>query len=33
MKTLLKILICLLIVAGTLGGAYAQFGKPEDAIK
>ncbi len=33
MKTLLKILICLLIVAGTLGGAYAQFDKPEDAIK
>ena len=33
MKTLLKILICLFIVAGTLGGAYAQFDKPEDAIK
>jgi cytochrome c556 len=33
MKTLLKILICLFIVAGTLGGAYAQFNKPENAIK
>jgi cytochrome c556 len=29
----LKILICLFIIAGALGGAYAQFGKPESAIK
>ena len=33
MKTLLKISICLFLVAGFLGGAYAQFGTPEDAIK
>jgi len=33
MNTLLKILICFFIVTGTLGGAYAQFDKPEDAIK
>jgi cytochrome c556 len=32
-KTFLKISICLFIVAGILGGAYAQFDKPEDAIK
>lgn len=33
MKTLLKVLVCLVIVAVPLGGAYAQFVKPEDAIK
>ena len=33
MKKLVKILICIVIVVGTLGGAHAQFGKPEDAIK
>jgi cytochrome c556 len=33
MKTLMKISVCLLIVAGFLGGARAQFDKPEDAIK
>ena len=29
----MRILICLAIIAGTFAGAYAQFGKPEDAIK
>ena len=33
MKALLKISICLLVVAGILGGAHAQFDRPEDAIK
>jgi len=33
MKTLLKVLVCLVIVAVALGGAYAQFSKPEHAIK
>ena len=33
MKALMRILICLAIIAGTFAGAYAQFGKPEDAIK
>ena len=33
MKTLLKILVGLVVVAIALGGAYAQFAKPEDAIK
>ena len=33
MKNLLMILICLVFIAGTLGGAYAQFAKPEHAIK
>lgn len=33
MKTLLKILVCLVLVAVAFGGAYAQFAKPEDAIK
>ena len=33
MKTLLKVLICFVIVAVALGGAYAQFAKPEHAIK
>jgi len=33
MKKLVKIFLCLVIVAITFGGAYAQFAKPEDAIK
>ncbi len=33
MKTLLKILVCLVLVAVALSGAYAQFAKPEHAIK
>ena len=33
MKKLVRILICLAFVAITVGGAYAQFAKPEDAIK
>ncbi len=33
MKTLLKVLVCFVIVAVALGGAYAQFSKPEKAIK
>ena len=33
MKKLVGILICLAFVAITVGGAYAQFAKPEDAIK
>ena len=33
MKKLLMILVCLFSVAAALGGAYAQFAKPEDAIK
>jgi cytochrome c556 len=33
MKTLLKILVCLVFIAVAFGGAYAQFAKPEDAIK
>lgn len=33
MKTLLKILVCIVIVAVAVGGAYAQFAKPEHAIK
>ena len=33
MKKLLMVLACLVFVAATLGGAYAQFAKPEDAIK
>ena len=33
MKTFLKISVCLIIVAVALGSAYAQFAKPEYAIK
>ena len=33
MKKLVKILICLIFIAAAVGGAYAQFAKPEDAIK
>jgi cytochrome c556 len=33
MKKLLMILVCLVFIAGALGGAYAQFAKPEYAIK
>ena len=33
MKTLLKIFVCLVLVAVALGGAYAQFAKPEYAIR
>lgn len=33
MKTLLKISVCFILVAVALGGAYAQFAKPEYAIK
>ena len=33
MKTLLKISVCFVLVAIALGGAYAQFAKPEYAIK
>jgi hypothetical protein len=33
MKKLLMILICFVFVAGAIGVAYAQFAKPEYAIK
>jgi len=33
MKTLFKILVCLVLVAIAFGGAYAQFAKPEQAIR
>ena len=33
MKKLVKLSICLIFVAAAVGGAYAQFAKPEDAIK
>ena len=33
MKKLVKLSICLIFVVVAIGGAYAQFGKPEDAIK
>ena len=33
MKKLVKILVGLVVVAIAFGGAYAQFAKPEDAIK
>jgi cytochrome c556 len=33
MKTLLKISVCCVLMAVTHSGAYAQFPKPEDAIK
>ena len=33
MKTLLKTFVCLVLVAVALGGAYAQFAKPEYAIR
>ncbi len=33
MKRLLKILVCFVFVAVAFGGAYAQFSKPEYAIK
>lgn len=33
MKKLVKISICLIFVSVAIGGAYAQFAKPEDAIK
>ena len=33
MKKLVKILICLIFIAMAVGGAYAQFAKPEHAIK
>jgi cytochrome c556 len=33
MKKLLIILVGLIFIAGSLGGAYAQFARPEDAIK
>jgi len=33
MKKLLMIVICLVFSAGAIGGAYAQFAKPEHAIK
>ena len=33
MKSLVKVLGCLVIVALALGGAYAQFSNPEQAIK
>ena len=33
MKTLVKVLVCLVIVASALGETYAQFSKPEQAIK
>ena len=33
MKKLLVILICLVFIAGAIGAAYAQFAKPEYAIK
>ncbi len=33
MKTLFKILVCFVLVAIAFGGAYAQFSKPEQAIR
>ena len=33
MKKLVKLSICLIFAAVAAGGAYAQFAKPEDAIK
>ena len=33
MKKLVRILVCLVIMAIAFSGAYAQFAKPEDAIK
>ena len=33
MRNMLRILVCLALVAGAIGVAYAQFAKPEDAIK
>ncbi len=33
MKKLVKLSICLIFAAVAVGGAYAQFAKPEDAIK
>ena len=33
MKKLVKLSICLIFVAVAVGAAYAQFAKPEDAIK
>ena len=33
MKKLLMILVVLIFIAGAIGGAYAQFAKPEYAIK
>ena len=33
MKKLLMILVCLVFIAGVIGSAYAQFAKPEYAIK
>jgi len=33
MKKPLMILVCIVFVAAALGGAYAQFAKPQDAIK
>lgn len=33
MKKLVKISVCLIFVAVAVGGAYAQFAKPEHAIK
>ena len=33
MKKLLIILVCLVFIAGAIGSAYAQFAKPEYAIK
>ena len=33
MKILLKVVICIVLVAVAFGGAYAQFAKPEYAVK
>ena len=33
MKTLFKLLFCIVIVAGALGEAYAQFSSPDEAIR
>ena len=33
MKIILKILVCIVLVVVAFGGAYAQFAKPEYAIK
>jgi len=33
MKKLVKLSVCLIFVVVAVGGAYAQFAKPEDAIK
>jgi cytochrome c556 len=33
MKTLLKLLFCIVIFAGALGEAYAQFSSPDEAIR